>query len=65
MPVPLPCSPASRAVGNTTAAIGKGYAGAIVEEIGRQFREIKGLREGQAEPEPANFDKKATFVPVA
>jgi K(+)-stimulated pyrophosphate-energized sodium pump len=40
-------------IGSTTmTAVGKA-AGKIVEEIARQFREIPGLREGKAEPQPA------------
>lgn len=40
-------------VGATTMlAVGKA-AGAIVQEIGRQFKEIPGLLEGKAEPEPS------------
>lgn len=44
---------------STMTAVGRA-AGAIVEEIGRQFREIKGLREGKAEPEPAKIVDIAT-----
>jgi K(+)-stimulated pyrophosphate-energized sodium pump len=40
-------------------AVGKA-AGAIVVEIGRQFKEIKGLLEGKAEPEPARIVDIAT-----
>ena len=43
----------------TMTAVGKA-AGAIVIEIGRQFREIKGLMEGKAEPEPARIVDIAT-----
>ena len=43
----------------TMTAVGKA-AGAIVEEIGRQFREIKGLRQGTAEPEPGRIVDIAT-----
>ena len=47
-------------VGCTTmTAVGKA-AGAIVVEIGRQFKEIKGLLEGKAEPEPARIVDIAT-----
>lgn len=43
----------------TMTAVGKA-AGAIVVEIGRQFREIKGLIDGKAEPEPAKIVDIAT-----
>jgi len=43
----------------TMTAVGKA-AFAIVEEIRRQFREIKGLMEGKAEPEPAKCVDIAT-----
>lgn len=47
-------------VGSTTmTAVGKA-AQAIVVEIARQFREIPGLREGKAEPEPAKIVDIAT-----
>ncbi len=47
-------------VGATTmTAVGKA-AGAIVEEIARQFKEIPGLREGKAEPQPAKIVDIAT-----
>ncbi len=47
-------------VGATTmTAVGKA-AGKIVEEIARQFKEIPGLREGKAEPEPAKIVDIAT-----
>ncbi|MCK6527013.1 sodium-translocating pyrophosphatase [Myxococcota bacterium] len=47
-------------VGSTTMlAVGRA-AGAIVEEIGRQFREIPGLLQGQAEPQPARIVDIAT-----
>jgi K(+)-stimulated pyrophosphate-energized sodium pump len=47
-------------VGATTMlAVGRA-AGAIVEEIGRQFREIPGLLEGKAEPQPAAIVDIAT-----
>lgn len=44
---------------STMTAVGKA-AGSIVEEIGRQFREIPGLLEGKAEPEPAKIVDIAT-----
>jgi K(+)-stimulated pyrophosphate-energized sodium pump len=43
----------------TMTAVGKA-AFSIVEEIRRQFREIKGLLEGQAEPDPATCVDIAT-----
>lgn len=47
-------------IGSTTMlAVGKA-AGAIVVEIGRQFREIPGLRELKAEPEPSKIVDIAT-----
>ncbi len=47
-------------VGATTmTAVGKA-AGKIVEEIRRQFKEIPGLMEGKAEPEPAKIVDIAT-----
>ncbi len=47
-------------VGSTTmTAVGKA-AQAIVVEIGRQFREIPGLRESKAEPQPARIVDIAT-----
>lgn len=47
-------------VGSTTmTAVGRA-AGAIVEEISRQFKEIPGLLEGKAEPEPAKIVDIAT-----
>jgi K(+)-stimulated pyrophosphate-energized sodium pump len=47
-------------VGSTTmTAVGRA-AQKIVVEIGRQFREIPGLREGKAEPEPARIVDIAT-----
>ena len=47
-------------VGSTTMlAVGKA-AGAIVEEIGRQFREIPGLLELKAEPQPKKIVDIAT-----
>jgi K(+)-stimulated pyrophosphate-energized sodium pump len=47
-------------VGSTTMmAVGRA-AGAIVEEIGRQFKEIPGLLQGKAEPQPAKIVDIAT-----
>ncbi len=47
-------------VGSTTmTAVGKA-AQQIVQEIARQFKEIPGLREGNAEPEPAKIVDIAT-----
>ncbi len=47
-------------VGATTmTSVGKA-AGKIVEEIARQFKEIPGLREGKAEPQPAKIVDIAT-----
>jgi len=43
----------------TMTAVGKA-AGKIVEEIGRQFREIPGLLQGKAEPQPAKIVDIAT-----
>ncbi len=49
-------------VGATTmTAVGRA-AGAIVVEIGRQFREIPGLREGKAEPQPGRIVDIATVA---
>lgn len=49
-------------VGATTmTAVGRA-AGAIVEEIGRQFREIPGLREGKADPQPGKIVDIATVA---
>lgn len=44
---------------STMTAVGRA-AGAIVQEIGRQFREIPGLLQGTAEPEPAKIVDIAT-----
>jgi K(+)-stimulated pyrophosphate-energized sodium pump len=44
---------------STMTAVGKA-AGSIVDEIGRQFREIKGLLEGTAEPDPKAIVNIAT-----
>lgn len=46
---------------STMTAVGRA-AGAIVEEIGRQFREIPGLREGKAEPQPSRIVDIATLA---
>ncbi|MEK6772756.1 MAG: sodium-translocating pyrophosphatase [Bdellovibrionota bacterium] len=47
-------------VGSTTmTAVGRA-AGKIVDEIGRQFKEIPGLLQGKAEPEPARIVDIAT-----
>lgn len=47
-------------VGSTTmTAVGRA-AGKIVQEIGRQFKEIPGLLQGKAEPEPARIVDIAT-----
>ncbi|MCB0368132.1 MAG: sodium-translocating pyrophosphatase [Bdellovibrionales bacterium] len=49
-------------VGATTmTAVGKA-AGDIVDEIGRQFKEIPGLLQGKAEPEPARIVDIATLA---
>jgi K(+)-stimulated pyrophosphate-energized sodium pump len=49
-------------VGATTmTAVGRA-AGAIVQEIGRQFREIPGLLQGKAEPEPHRIVDIATIA---
>src|SRR5690606_35682614 len=47
-------------VGSTTMTAVERAAGAIVEEISRQFKEIPGLLEGKAEPEPAKIVDIAT-----
>ncbi len=47
-------------VGSTTMTAVGSAAQKIVEEIGRQFREIPGLREGKAEPQPAKIVDIAT-----
>jgi len=47
-------------VGSTTMTAVGNAAGKIVEEIGRQFREIPGLLQGKAEPEPAKIVDIAT-----
>jgi K(+)-stimulated pyrophosphate-energized sodium pump len=44
---------------STMLAVGRA-AGAIVQEIGRQFNEIPGLREGTAEPQPSRIVDIAT-----
>ncbi len=44
---------------STMLAVGRA-AGAIVQEIGRQFAEIPGLREGTAEPQPSRIVDIAT-----
>lgn len=46
---------------STMTAVGRA-AGAIVEEIGRQFREIPGLREGKAEPQPGRIVDISTLA---
>jgi K(+)-stimulated pyrophosphate-energized sodium pump len=47
-------------IGSTTmTAVGRA-AGKIVEEIARQFKEIPGLREGKAEPQPGKIVDIAT-----
>ena len=46
---------------STMTAVGRA-AGAIVEEIGRQFREIPGLLQGKAEPEPGRIVDIATVA---
>lgn len=46
---------------STMTAVGRA-AGAIVKEIGRQFREIPGLLQGQAEPEPHKIVDIATIA---
>jgi K(+)-stimulated pyrophosphate-energized sodium pump len=49
-------------VGATTmTAVGRA-AGAIVQEIGRQFKEIPGLLQGKAEPEPHRIVDIATIA---
>jgi K(+)-stimulated pyrophosphate-energized sodium pump len=47
-------------VGSTTMLAVGNAAGKIVEEIGRQFREIPGLREGTADPQPTAIVDIAT-----
>jgi K(+)-stimulated pyrophosphate-energized sodium pump len=46
---------------STMTAVGRA-AGAIVVEIGRQFREIPGLLQGKAEPEPGRIVDIATVA---
>lgn len=46
---------------STMTAVGRA-AGAIVTEIGRQFREIPGLLQGKAEPEPHKIVDIATIA---
>jgi K(+)-stimulated pyrophosphate-energized sodium pump len=46
---------------STMTAVGRA-AGAIVVEIGRQFKEIPGLLEGKAEPQPAAIVDIATMA---
>ncbi|HEY8280116.1 MAG TPA: sodium-translocating pyrophosphatase [Bdellovibrionota bacterium] len=46
---------------STMTAVGRA-AGAIVEEIGRQFKEIPGLLQGKAEPEPGRIVDIATVA---
>ncbi|MGZ5280333.1 MAG: sodium/proton-translocating pyrophosphatase, partial [Pseudobdellovibrionaceae bacterium] len=47
-------------VGSTTMTAVGNAAGKIVEEISRQFREIPGLLQGKAEPQPAKIVDIAT-----
>ena len=46
---------------STMTAVGRA-AGAIVQEIGRQFREIPGLLQGKAEPQPNKIVDIATIA---
>jgi K(+)-stimulated pyrophosphate-energized sodium pump len=46
---------------STMTAVGRA-AGSIVQEIGRQFREIPGLLEGKAEPQPHRIVDIATIA---
>ena len=46
---------------STMTAVGRA-AGSIVEEIGRQFREIPGLLQGKAEPQPDKIVDIATIA---
>ncbi len=46
---------------STMTAVGRA-AGAIVQEIGRQFKEIPGLLQGKAEPEPGKIVDIATIA---
>jgi K(+)-stimulated pyrophosphate-energized sodium pump len=46
---------------STMTAVGRA-AGSIVEEIGRQFREIPGLLQGKAEPQPDRIVDIATIA---